>query len=173
MKRIPVLLCVAAALAASAAQAQTTLYKWVDKDGRTQYTEFPPPKDAKNVSEKSMRGGGPSSEEQIPYATRIATQRNPVTLYTSNECGEYCSQGRALLSRRGVPYTEKNAQATQEAQDELLKRAGALSVPFLVVGESNVRGFDEGSWNSALDRAGYARTRLPGQPGPRPEGAPK
>lgn len=169
MKRIPILLCVAAALAASAAQAQTTLYKWVDKDGKVQYTEFPPPKDARNVTEKVLSGGGPSTEEQMPYATRMAAQRSPVTLYTSSECGEYCDQGRELLNRRGVPFAEKNAQTSQEAQDALLKLTGSLSVPFLVVGESNLRGFSEGSWNAALDRAGYARTRLPGQPRPRPE----
>lgn len=169
MKRISLLVCVAAALAASAAQAQTTLYKWTDKDGKIQYTEFPPPKDARNVSEKSMRGGGPSSEEQIPYATRVATQKNPVTLYVSNQCGDYCDQGRALLSKRGVPYAQKNAQSDQAAQDELMKFAGSLSVPFLRVGESNVHGFDESAWNSALDRAGYARTRLPGQPAPQTE----
>ena len=169
MKRIPVLLCLAAALAASSAQAQTTLYKWVDKDGQVQYTEFPPPKDAKNVSEKSYRGGGPSTEEQVPYATRVATQRNPVTLYVSTACGDLCDNGRALLSKRGVPFAQKNAQTDPAAQDELMKLAGSLSVPFLKVGESNVHGFDEGAWNSALDRAGYARTRLPGQPGPQAE----
>ena len=169
MKRISLLVCVAAALAASAAQAQSTLYKWTDKDGKIQYTEFPPPKDARNVSEKSMRGGGPSSEEQIPYATRVATQKNPVTLYVSNQCGDYCDQGRALLGKRGVPYAQKNAQSDQAAQDELMKFAGSLSVPFLRVGESNVHGFDESAWNSALDRAGYARTRLPGQPAPQTE----
>jgi len=164
--RISLLICITAALAASAAMAQTTLYRWVDKDGTVQFTEFPPPKDAKNVTEKTMRGGGPSTEEQIPYATRMAAQRSPVTLYTSSDCGDYCSQGRALLSKRGVPFAEKNAQASQEAQDALMKIAGSLSVPFLVIGSSNVRGFDEDGWNSALDRAGYARTRLPGQPGP-------
>ena len=167
MKRVS--LFVAAALAVSFAQAQSTLYKWTDKDGKVQYTEFPPPKDATNVSEKSMRGGGPSSEEQMPYATRMAAQRNPVTLYTSSDCGDYCAQGKALLARRGIPFAEKNAQTSQEAQDALMKIAGGLSVPFLVIGDANVRGFDEGNWNAALDRAGYARTRLPGQPGPTTE----
>jgi hypothetical protein len=50
-----------------------------------------------------------------------------------------------------------------------MKVAGALAVPFLLVGDANVRGFDEAAWQEALDRAGYARTRLPGQPGPKPE----
>jgi hypothetical protein len=42
-----------------------------------------------------------------------------------------------------------------------------------VVGEATVHGFDEESWNAALDRGGYARTRLPGQPAPRAEGETK
>jgi glutaredoxin len=170
MKRMTVLLCVAAALAVPAVQAQTTLYKWVDKDGTVQYTEFPPPKDAKNVTEKSIRGGGPGGDEQLPYATRMAAQRYPVTLYTSTDCGELCSKGRSLLSNRGVPFTEKNAQTDQDAQEALVKAAGALSVPFLVIANSaNLRGFDEPAWQGALDRAGYARTRLPGQAAPRPQ----
>jgi len=32
------------------------------------------------------------------------------------------------------------------------------------VGEQKVKGYDEDTWNSALDSAGYPRTRLPGQP---------
>jgi glutaredoxin len=133
-----------------------------------QFTDTPPPADAKNATQKRM-GGGYIEESQLPYATQMAARRSPVTLYTSTDCGDYCAQGRALLSKRGVPFAEKNAQASQADQEALMTIAGSLSVPFLVVGEANVRGFDEGSWNAALDRAGYARTRLPGQAGPRTE----
>ena len=169
--RIPVLICLAAALAASTALAQSTVYRWVDKDGKVQFGDNPPA-DAKGITERRI-GGGPSSEEQVPYATQIAARRHPVTLFTSSDCGDYCSQGRALLGRRGVPFTEKNAQANQADQEALMKVAGSLSVPFLVVGEATLRGFDEAAWHAALDRAGYARTRLPGQPGPRAEGETK
>jgi hypothetical protein len=31
-----------------------------------------------------------------------------------------------------------------------------------------VKGFNEGTWNSTLDSAGYPRTKLPGQQGRRP-----
>ena len=170
--RIPVLICLAAALAASAAQAQSTVYRWVDKDGKVQFTDHPPPADAKSATERRMGGGG-SSEEQVPYATQMAMRRHPVTLYTSSDCGDYCAEGRALLSKRGVPFSEKNAQASQADQDALMKAAGSLSVPFLIVGEAKVRGFDEAAWHAALDRAGYARTRLPGQPASRSEGETK
>lgn len=161
-------LALALALAGLQSHAQTQVYRWVDKDGKVQFTDTPPPKEARDVTEKRM-GGGYVEEGQVPYATRMAAQRNPVTLYTSNDCGELCAQGRALLNRRGIPFSEKNAQASKADAEALKKLAGGLQVPYMLVGETPVRGFDEELWQSALDRAGYARTRLPGQPGYKPE----
>lgn len=74
-----------------------------------------------------------------------------------------------MLSRRGVPFAEKNAQANPADAEALQKLAGGLQVPVLRVGDSTLKGFSEDSWQAALDQAGYARTRLPGQPGPRPQ----
>jgi len=31
------------------------------------------------------------------------------------------------------------------------------------VGDTKIKGFDEASWNAALDAAGYPQGRLPGQ----------
>ena len=93
---------------------------------------------------------------------------NPVTLYVSNNCGDLCADGRKLLSDRGIPYTEKNAEANPDDAARLKELIGALQVPMLLVGSRPVKGFDAGTWNSALDGAGYPRTKLPGQAGPRP-----
>ena len=161
-------LVLAFACAGLHAQAQTTVYRWVDKDGKVQFTDTPPPKDARSATEKRMGSGG-APDEQVPYATQVAAKRHPVTLYTSSDCGDLCSQGRTLLSRRGIPYSEKNAQANPADAEALQKIAGGLQVPVLLVGEDSVKGFSESSWQAALDRAGYARTRLPGQAGPRPQ----
>ena len=156
----------ALAAASLAALAQSNVYRWVDKDGKVHYTEEPPPADAKQSTQKRL-GGGYVEEGQVPYATQIAARRNPVVLYVSDDCGELCVQGRGLLTRRGVPYSEKNAQRNPADAEALKQLIGALEVPVLVVGENSVKGFNEDNWQSALDQAGYARTRLPGQPGPR------
>ena len=165
-------LAVAACALACVAQAQTSVYRWIDKDGRVQYSSEPPPADAANVTQKSM-GGGASTEGQMPFATREAMKRNPVTLYVSNNCGELCADGRNLLSQRGIPYTERNAETNPADADKLKQIVGALQVPLLMVGDRPVKGFDQGNWNSALDAAGYPRTRLPGQAAPRPAPAPE
>jgi glutaredoxin len=148
--------------AASCANAQTNVYRWVDKDGKVQFSDSPPPADAKDATQKRF-GGGDTDDTSLPYATQIAKRRNPVILYVSADCGDACVKGRDLLERRGVPYSERDVQASAADQEALKALVGALYVPTLVVGEAKTKGFEEDSWQSALDGAGYPRTRLPGQ----------
>ncbi len=153
-----------AALAASlGASAQTDVYRWVDKEGNIHFSDTPPVENAKGVTQKRM-GGGYGDESQLPYATQMAMKRNPVTLYTADDCGSPCARARDLLSQRGIPFNERNAQTNAADAEELRKLAGTPEVPFLLVGDSKLKGFDEDTWQSALDTAGYPRTRLPGQP---------
>jgi hypothetical protein len=59
--------------------------------------------------------------------------------------------------------------SASEADAEALKKlVGAMDVPVLTLGANKLKGYDEGSWNSALDSAGYPRTALPGQRPPAP-----
>jgi glutaredoxin len=151
---------------AFAAQAQTNVFRWVDQDGKVHFSDTPPPNDAANVSQKRVGGGG-GEEGQLPFATQQAMKTSPVTLYVSNNCGELCADGRKLLTDRGIPYSERNAETNAADADKLKQLAGALQVPLLAVGARAVKGYDAGTWNSALDAAGYPRTKLPGQVGPR------
>jgi len=162
----------AIALIALAAQAtaQQTIYRWVDKDGKVQFSDTPPPNEAKNVTQKRA-GGGYVESSTLPYATQMAMKTSPATLYVSGDCGAYCSQARALLGKRGVPYTEKDAGTDKAAADAVQQLAGGFFVPLLTLGEAKLKGFDEDSWQSALDVAGYPRTALPGQVAPRPAAA--
>ena len=156
--------CAALLFAALDSQAQQTVYRWVDKDGKVQFSDTPP---AGESSAKRM-GGGYVDEGQLPYETQVAAKRNPVVLYATSDCGELCTQGRAMLTKRGVPFSEKDAKQPEVAA-ELKQMIGAAQVPVLKVGATPVKGYAEELWADALDRAGYAKTRLPGQPGYKPE----
>src|SRR5436190_18835339 len=123
--RASLLIFAGLAVAAATAQAQSTVYRWVDKNGKVQFTDTPPPADAKNITERQM-GGGAVDEGQAPFATQIATRRHPVTLYGADDC-EPCAQGRALLEKRGVPFSEKNAQKNADEGDEVSAAMGALA----------------------------------------------
>src|SRR5689334_10834684 len=99
-----------AMLAASLlAPAQQTVYRWVDKDGKVQFSDAPPPADARNATDKRM-GGGYVEEGQLPYTTQVAARRHPVVLFVSDTCADACVQARTLLVKRGIPFGEKNAQ---------------------------------------------------------------
>jgi glutaredoxin len=168
MKTTGIVLAIAGCALACAAAAQSNVYRWVDKDGKVQFSDAPPPDDAANVTQKRM-GGATGDDPQLPFATQQAMKRNPVTLFVSSNCGELCSDGRALLSNRGIPFTERNAETNADDAAKLKELAGAMQVPFLTVGERRVKGFDAGNWNSVLDGAGYPRTRLPGQAARQPD----
>lgn len=146
----------AAAASCVAATAQSTLYRWVDKDGKVQFSDTPPPGDVKNAQQK--RYGQANADQDLPFATQAAMRRNPVMLYTVPNC-EPCGKGRELLSNRGVPFSERDAQSNVETQQALKKLTGDLNVPLLLIGESRIKGFEEGSWSAALDAAGYPKER--------------
>jgi len=151
----------AALLLAFGAQAQTNVYRWVDKNGKVHFSDTAPVEDAKSVSQKKL-GGGYVQESTLPYATQVAMKRNPVAIFTGPKCGAPCDRGRDMLVARGIPYTERDT-SIKEAY-EAWQKMGMREVPVLTVGPGRtIRGYDEDSWHAALDGAGYPRTALPGQ----------
>jgi glutaredoxin 3 len=84
----------------------------------------------------------------------------PVEIYTSRFC-PYCHAAKALLSRKGVVFTEINLSHDFERRDEMIERAnGMMTVPQIFIGAVHVGGSDE---LHALERAGKLDALLAGQ----------
>jgi uncharacterized protein DUF4124/glutaredoxin len=153
--RIALLVGIVLAVSCGAASAQ--MYRWVDKDGRTHYTQTPPPPDARSVERKALGAGAAAGEAKsyadLPYASQAAARNYPVTLYTSPDCGAPCDQARAVLVRRAVPFREISVQRPQDV--ESLKSAGGTQVPHLIVGSLKQSGFLDDAYGALLDTAGY------------------
>lgn len=154
------------ALAPGAASAQQ-LYRWTDASGRVHVTDTPPPPTAREVQKKAFRGSVVETD-QLPFELSKAVKDAPVTLYTSPSCKDPCSQARAALNRRGVPFKEVVVWDPQT--NALLERvSGAREVPTLTVGSTVQKGFEQGAFDRALDIGGYPKTgRMP----PRNQAAP-
>jgi len=149
-------LVVAALLAATLADAQTT-YRWVDKDsGKTVFSDLPPPPGVKPVVKHS--GEQPVDQRQLPYATRQAAQKFPVTLYTTASCADACQQARSLLNGRGIPFAEKVLKSDEELAELARLLGSEAGVPSLSVGQQNLRGLSDDAWNELLDLAGYPKS---------------
>lgn len=143
------LLCLAGSVAAQS-------YRWNDGQGRTVISDTPPA----GVGEVSVRGKAAPVAAELPYATRQAAAKHPVTLYTSAACQDECRQARELLKARGTPFSEKLV-ATQEDIDALKKLAGEAAVPTVQVGRQVQRGFSSELYHNLLDVAGYPGRRPP------------
>ena len=134
--------------------AMADLYKWVGKDGKITYSDTPPPEDAKKVERKRLNDRV-TEGDGLTFAAKNAMKKYPVSMF-STDCGDPCNNGKALLAKRGVPYTLKNPEKNLADGQELKKLVGALEVPALQVGkDKGIKGFNEAAWNAALDAAGY------------------
>jgi len=138
--------------AANAAQ----MYRWVDSDGNVQYTDLPPPASAKDIQQKRI-STDIADDDGMTYVVREAAKNFPVTLFNT-DCGNVCTNARALLTKRGVPFIEKNPEQKAADSAALKELIGVLEVPVLKVGDTVLKGFKENDWNDALDTAGYPKT---------------
>lgn len=158
---------IAAMLAAHATFA-AQLYRWVDDKGRVEWRDTQPPANAKKIERRSV--GGSVIETSTPaYGAQQAVKNFPVTLYVT-DCGEGCARARAHLTRRGIPFTEKNPQDDIDAYRKLTN--GGMVVPLLFVGRDQFNGYLDIAWDKALDTAGYPREPVPGYTAPKPAAAP-
>jgi glutaredoxin len=150
--------------------AHAQMYRWTDKQGRVHYTDTPPPKDALKAQEKNLRSNT-SSGGEMSYETQEAMKKYPVKLFTAEKC-DPCTEGRSLLSKRGIPFREIVVK-DDASRAELKKVNDKGEVPVLIVGTDVRKGYEAGNWNSALDGAGYPKTPMPGVKMPDPAAAPK
>ena len=135
------------------------LYKVVGPNGEITYTDRPPV-DAKKAQPIKTPGNGGPSTDGLPYELQQVVGRYPVTLYAASPCAP-CDAGRQLLTRRGIPFSEKtvNTNADLTAYRAL---TASQQLPMLNIGSQQLSGFAEGEWSEYLTAAGYpAQSQLP------------
>lgn len=150
-------------LLGSTVDAQS-VYRWVDANGRVQYSDQPPPPNTKDVQQRSV-GGNSIQNNELPLEAQEAQKRNPVTLYTS-ECGEGCEAAKAYLNKRGIPHTVVDPTRSVELNKKFKEETGGMVVPVIKIGERRLSGWSEASWAPALDAAGYPKTPAFSRPKP-------
>ena len=67
----------------------------------------------------------------------------PVEIYTTRYC-PYCVSAKALLNRKGIPFTEIDVSGNWELRQKMVERAhGRMTVPQIFVGKVHVGGSDD------------------------------
>ncbi len=159
MKNVALRAVLITAIAAFCSQISAQqLYRIVGADGRVTFSDQPPPPSA-NAKVTSGRGGSfaeSSAGVALPFELRSIVQRFPVTLYTSKECAP-CDAGRNMLRNRGIPFTERTVESSEDAQ-ALKRLTGDTSLPMATVGGQQMKGFSDSEWTQFLDAAGYPKS---------------
>ena len=138
------------------------VFRIVGPDGRVTFSDKPPVESAAKSAAVVQQGSGAGAggAAGLPFELRQAASKYPVTLYTGNNCGP-CGAGRAFLSSRGIPFSEKTVTTAQDAE-ALQRLIGDNSLPLLTVGGQQIKGYSDSEWGQFLDAAGYpARSALP------------
>jgi hypothetical protein len=139
--------------------AQTQqVYRYVDKDGHVVYSDKPPPADARDAQAKRI-GRNTIETSSLSYASALAEQRYPVTLYTFG-CGLVCDSASGLLNKRGIPHTVVDV-GQNDGAEKLKRLTGGLDAPALQVGDQYTTGYNENRWQNMLTDAGYPQTPAP------------
>ena len=153
------LMCSALLLGAvGVAQAQT-IYRIVGADGKVTFSDKPPVTAAQGkVASTGVGAKTDSTGSALPFELRQVVAKYPVVLYSTAKCGP-CDAGRALLTARGVPFSERTV-STQEDQDYLERLTGGNSLPYLTIGGQKIKGLSDVEWTQYLDAAGYPKSSV-------------
>lgn len=138
------------------------VFRIVGPDGRVTFSDKPPAEASARLAPvvPLAGGGGGTNGAGLPFELRQVASKYPVTLYTANNCAP-CGSGRAFLSSRGIPFSEKTV-VTAEDSEALQRLQGDMSVPLLTVGGQQIKGYSDSEWGQFLDAAGYpAKSVLP------------
>jgi glutaredoxin len=151
------LLTLASAASAAYAQTTTTLYKSTGPDGRTIYSDKPPPqaRDAKTLTFTSLPAS-PLSAETLAYVEQLRKSANarasspPPTggpiLFSATWCG-YCKQAKAYLAGKHVAYRDVDID-TKEGALAYARAGGRRTVPFLQANGKSVTGFSVAAYDA-------------------------
>ncbi|MDX1519223.1 MAG: glutaredoxin domain-containing protein [Gammaproteobacteria bacterium] len=141
MKKITIFIPALLFLLASPASVAMKFYKCVDEHGRVSFADRCP-EGTEIAEEKNLK------KKEKPEIT--------VAFYFVPKC-RGCNEIRNYFQEKGLTLEEKNVQENPELQDELVKKAGKLSVPTVVINDKPLSGYDPEALDTTLKEAGYQK----------------
>ena len=164
MQRLFLVILLTVGISLVAGPVAAEIYKYIDVDGNTHFTDTPPlgfAAEQMNIQPNVVAGGVPSKPMAVGELSSAEIRKKKlleakktlkVELFVTSWCG-YCKKAEAYLRKKEIPYTaydiEKDLQAARR-KDSLTSRQG---VPFALIGNQKLTGFSEMSYDRALQKA--------------------
>lgn len=141
----------AAWLIASPIGGQAEVYKWVDENGRTHYSDTRPEQanvepvdiDVVSYSFPTVDVNQLYERNRAREEKRAAASRK-VILYSTTWCG-YCTRARNFFRKNNIPFTEYDVEKSARGKRDYQKLNGR-GVPIILVGKRRLNGFNKSSF---------------------------
>ncbi len=75
--------------------------------------------------------------------------RMKITIYSTPSC-HYCSEAKAFLDSKGIPYTVKDVSTDEKAAEELVQKSGQSGVPVIEIDSRVIVGYSEANLKRLL-----------------------
>jgi len=116
--------------------ANAEIYKWVDKYGKTQFTDKPPID--KKTEEVEVKINTYSSVSIKPLVERLG-KKDKVVMYTATWCG-ICKQAKKHFIKNNIPYVTYDVENSRVGKIDF-KLLKGKSVPIIIVDNKRMNGF--------------------------------
>ncbi len=73
-----------------------------------------------------------------------------VIIYTTSWC-PFCENTKEYLTKKGVPFEEKNVELDLKAREEMIQKSGQLGVPVIEIDNKIIIGFSPEEIDRALE----------------------
>jgi glutaredoxin-like YruB-family protein len=167
-KMILVILIQILALGISSAE----IYKWVDENGVTHYSDSPTEITAEQaedeIGEIQTPDLAPAGTPPLPDETQtdsqspdssnfpdetqedaVAVNSPNVEIYETNWCG-YCKKAKNFFRSRGIDFVTYDIEKDQQAARRMRSLTNRQAVPFVVINGQGISGYSVAAYEQAL-----------------------
>ena len=65
-----------------------------------------------------------------------------VVIYSTPTC-PYCKRAKDYLSRKGIPFVDRNVAVDRDAAKEMIQKSGQMGVPVITIDNEIMVGFNQ------------------------------
>lgn len=110
------------------------IYKWVDADGKTHFSDAKPKSDAVESVTLEI-----NTYTDVSFDDGSGDIGERVVMYSTSWCG-YCKKARRYFERNNIVFVEYDIERNRKAKVEY-DRLGGRGVPVILVGTRRMNGF--------------------------------
>lgn len=97
----------------------------------------------------STKAFSDSASASVPSKESSKESAKDIVFYSAQWCG-YCQKAKSFMIENAIEFTELDLDASDE-HIEQFEAAGGTGIPYLVVGDKKLSGFDEDDYRKALN----------------------